>query len=438
MSNKKILLTILPVFWPKMPTLGISYLQVYLKDKSINADILDLNNTFFNLSGEDIKKSWFISCNTFLEENILSLIKNEHSDKFYESINKMLQYDIVGFSCFKSNFKTTIEVIKMLKFRKNSIKIILGGPEIARQYFKSGKRISNEIKEIADFIVVGEGEKSVYDYVEERIEKGTVRVFSQLENLDNIPYPEFTETNLNNYQKTSAIPLLFTRGCIRKCGFCSEKLLFKGFRSRSVVSVINEIKYHRENKDIKYFIFFDSMLNADVNKLEELCDEIINNFGSINWEAQIAVRNDMDINLFKKMKKSGCYNLFIGLESGSENTLKRMNKGFTAFDAENFFKKLIDADLFFGISIIVGYPGETEEDFWDSLNFVIQRKNIIPKIEQINPFTYYDGTDTDVSFDYKTNPESMKRMGIFVEQIKKHSFKYTNAFLGNLIEKAGT
>jgi radical SAM superfamily enzyme YgiQ (UPF0313 family) len=177
------------------------------------------------------------------------------------------------------------------------------------------------------------------------------------------------------------------------------------------------------------------MLNADLKKFENLCDSVITNFGSINWEAQIAVRKDMDEALFEKIKKSGCYNLFIGLESGSDNTLKKMNKGFTGNDAVEFFKKLNNAGLFFGISLIVGYPGETEKNFKASLDFIIQNKDLIPKIEQINPFTYYDGTDTDGSKDYKLNPGSIKKMELFIKEIKKHNFKYTNAFLGNLIEK---
>ncbi|MBI5207464.1 MAG: radical SAM protein [Candidatus Firestonebacteria bacterium] len=143
----------------------------------------------------------------------------------------------------------------------------------------------------------------------------------------------------------------------------------------------------------------------------------------------------MDRNIFDKIKKSGCYNLFIGLESGCNNTLKHMNKGFTKEEAQIFFQKLNDTGLFFGISLITGYPGETDEDFKESLDFVINNKNLIPKIEQINPFTYYDGTNTLKSNDYKINSVSLEKMNIFINEIKKNNFKYTNAFLGNLIEK---
>lgn len=431
----KVLLTILPVFWPKMPPLGIAYLKAYLSGKGIETDSLDLNNVFYNLAGRELKKSWLISCNTFLEENILSIIRNDFPCEFNSAIDKISQYDVIGFSCFKSNLKTTLEVIKNLRARKNNIKIILGGPEITRQFFKTKERFNEEILNLADYLVAGEGERSLHDFVSEKINNGKISKFIQLEDLEVLSYPEFKRRDIDLYPKRDAIPLQFSRGCIRRCNFCSEKLLYKGLRTRSIKDTIGEIKYHLDYNKIKYFVFFDSILNADMKKFEKLCDEIIANFGSVNWEAQIAIRDDMPKSIFEKMKKSGCYNLFIGLESGSGNTLKNMNKGFNPKQALRFFKNLNVAGLSFGISIIVGYPNETDQDFKESLDFVVKNKKLIPKIEQVNPFTYYEGTFVDSKGDYKLNRESLRRMDIFIEEIKRNNFKYTNAFLGNLVEK---
>ena len=56
---------------------------------------------------------------------------------------------------------------------------------------------------------------------------------------------------------------------------------------------------------------------------------------------------------------------------------------------------------------------------------------ILPKIEQVNPFIYYDGTGADKNPD----KDSLKRLDVFIKAIKSHGLKHTNAFLGNLIEK---
>lgn len=435
MSGQTILLTILPLTWPNMPPIGLGYLQAFLAQKGISADLIDFNQIFYTFSDHQLQKQWLISCNTLLEENILSLLKQNNSGEFQDAIEKMLNYEVVGFSCFKSNFETTVSIAELLKSKKNTLKVVLGGPEITRQYFKSEGSFHEKVLQVADYLVVGEGEIPLYQYLIGNNTHKTAATFEQLSDLTDLPFPRYTGIDLNAYPRKNTIPLQFSRGCIRRCNFCSERLLYNNFRTREVNNLIDEIKYHKTHNNITYFVFYDSLINANLKKLEALCDNIINHFGSIPWEAQIAIRNDMDKRLLKKMKQSGCYSLFVGLESASNTTLKNMNKGFTTDDALNFFHALHQVNLFFGISIIVGYPGETDEDFQNTLDFIIHHKEIIPQVAQINPFTYYDGTTADETADYRTNPIALKRMEIFVKEIKKHKLKYTNAFIGNLIEK---
>lgn len=435
MPRQTILLSILPPTWPHMPPLGLGYLQAFLGQRGINADLTDFNHLFYTLSDHQLQKQWLMSCNTFLEQNILFLIQQHHFKEFHDAIDKMLNYRIIGFSCFKSNLETTVRMAEILKSKKPTIKIVLGGPEITRQSFRSEGNFSHKLLEIADHLIVGEGELPLYQYLTDNNTHKKVAVFEQLDDLTDLPFPRYTGINLNAYPRKNTIPIQFSRGCIRRCNFCSERRLYKNFRTRSVCSLIDEIHYHKTNNKTQHFVFYDSLINANLKKLELLCDHIIEHFGSIPWQAQIAIRNNMANKLFKKIKQSGCYSLFVGLESGSNNTLKSMNKGFTVEEAHRFFDNLHTADLFFGVSIIVGYPGETGVDFQNTLDFIIQRKDIIPQIAQINPFTYYDGTSADKTADYRANPTALKRMELFVREMKRHKIKHTNAFIGNLIEK---
>ncbi|MFH1507464.1 MAG: B12-binding domain-containing radical SAM protein [Candidatus Omnitrophota bacterium] len=441
---RSILLCILPVFWPKMPPLGLACLQEYLISKDISCDILDLNNLFYNLADARLKKEWLKSCNIALEREILKIILRIFLKEFNLCLDKMLGYEVVGFSCFKSNFDSTQQVTRMLLDKSKNIKIVYGGPEISRQYFKStaiGKGIGigrekqdSEIATLADFLVVGEGEKPLYDYLKGE-NKNRVSRFNELHSLSGLNFPKYVGLKFDDYPANDALSLQFSRGCVKRCSFCSERLLYKGFRTRRVVSVIDELSYHKKASGIKNFIFFDSLINGDLKKLEDLCQGIISAFGKVNWEAQLAIRSDMPGGLLKKIKESGCYHLFVGLESGSGRVLKMMNKGYSPKEAAQFLRKLKSAGLSYGVSMIVGYPGESQEDFMEGLDFVLRNKSIIPKIEQINPYTYYDGTSLDKQGDYKFNQESLEKMQYFVQKIREHGFKYTRAFLGNLIEK---
>jgi radical SAM superfamily enzyme YgiQ (UPF0313 family) len=463
MSDQKILLILMPVFWPKMPPLGINYLKAFADSQGFSVQAWDLNNRFYNLASQDLKKEWLISCNTNLEENILKIVETTHPKEWRACLKAIADYDAVGFSVFKSNFKATQEVARRLKRLNPRVKILFGGPEIARRYFKADSKFNPPQKspgfspwdewrcafsakgseapdfspgnftEFCDHVIVGEGERPFVEYLKKKT-LPSLCAFQELPDLENLPYPRFDGLKQAVYPRPDAAALLFSRGCPRRCRFCSERLLYHSFRRRSVESLLDEIAFHK-TRGVRYFVFHDSMFNADVKALNAFCDGVIKRFGSILWEAQIGVQRGMSLTLLKKIKKSGCYNLFIGLESGCDKTLKNMQKGFNKTEALSLFKNFKKADLNFGVSLIVGYPTETKEDFAESLGFILKNKDFIPKVEQINPFVPYDGTNVCVEKGAASYQEALGRMEVALKAFKEHGIRMTNAFVGNLIEK---
>jgi len=345
-------------------------------------------------------------------------------------INELIKYPVVGFTVYKSNQHVINEIARKLKTKDKSIKIIFGGPQVSSEYFKNKVGFEKQFQDICDLCVVGEGERPILSFLQGDTKK--LAVYEECVS-EALAIPDYSDFDLSEYPKKGAVSVTCSRGCIKQCTFCAEKLLYKKFRTQSTQKIIEQIAKHK-NKGVKQFIFHDSLINGDLNALENLCDEIVDKFGNISWEAQIAIRNDMPEELFKKIKKSGCYHLFVGLESGCDKTLKNMNKGFTSSDAVSFFKKLKKHELSFGVSIITGFPQERQEDFQESLDFIISNKEIIPKIEQINPFVYYAGIDLPKEADYKNRQESIKRAHIFIEKISDAGFKHTKAFMMNLVE----
>ncbi|MBU0634084.1 MAG: B12-binding domain-containing radical SAM protein [Candidatus Omnitrophica bacterium] len=434
--DKAIALALCPPFWPDLPPLSLISLGSFLIQSGYknDTDIRDLNNIFFNAAGEDLKKEWRKSSNREFQQNMPEIIQNKFRDILKKQITALAACKAVGFSVFKSNLKVSLWLARELKNRNNNLKVVLGGPEISRIYFKTGSSFSAQIKNISDLTVVGEGELPLIEFLKGDARQKTV-CFKERAHIESENFiPAYEKIDPNSYPKKNSVSLLFSRGCPRFCAFCGERLLYRSFRVKRVQSIIDEISYH-QGRGVKNFIFHDSMLNADLRALEKLCDEIIANFGKINWEAQMAVRPQMSERLLEKIKQSGCYNLFIGLESGSNNTLRRMRKGFCADEAKVFFKKLNKACLSFGVSLIVGFPKETNADYKESLRFLIENKSLIPKIEQINPFVYYEGTSIDKTADHKYNSKIMEDTADFIAELKRHRFKMTSAFLNNLVEE---
>ena len=416
-----------------MPPLGISMLKGHLVCQGIKTKCFDLNNFFYNKVSFDLQKEWRKSCNLSLEEKVWGMINEDFLCDLNTIVNEIIQYDIVGLSVYKSNNKVVREFIRMIKGRKSEIKVVLGGPEIARKYFDLGEKILDDFDPKVDLLVAGEGERALLSFVKDTCESKKIVLNDEFDDLSGCAVPDYSDLDLKNYPRYNTVSLLASRGCVKKCTFCAERLLYKKFRVYPVDNILEQLKEHT-GRGIKQFVFHDSLINGDLSALEKLCDGIISEFDQISWEAQIAIRCDMPEVLFRKIKESGCYHLFVGLESGCDTVLDRMNKGFTVADAVEFFRKLKLYDISFGVSMITGFPDETEKEFNESLDFIVQNKELIPKIEQVNPFVYYDGIDLSKEADYKIQNRSIDRARKFIDRIDKEGFKYTKAFMLNLVE----
>ncbi|MBF0252177.1 MAG: B12-binding domain-containing radical SAM protein [Candidatus Omnitrophica bacterium] len=402
-------LVLMPPFWAMMPPLGICTLRGFLSDHGIHADIFDLNNLQYrNKLSQEVRSNLYC---------------------------KLAEYEILSFSCYKTNITETIETVKSIRTINPLIKIVLGGPEIASQYFKNSDKLTDIFKDFADLLVVGEGELPLLRFVSGYKYPNALALYDEIANANEFGYsmPDYSGLEIRDYPRDYAMSVYFSKGCVKKCKFCAEKLLYKKFTCLPVEPVIYFIEQNTNN-GIRHFVFHDSLMNGNLTALNELVDHVFIKCPGIKWEGQIAIRNDMDIELLKKMKLSGACHLFVGLESGSDKVLNRMNKGYTRKDAFDFFEKLKQADLSFGVSIITGFPEETEEDFMDTVDFLVENKEIIRKIEQINPYVHYEGIDIPESYDYREREVSLKRAKKLIEIIKKEKIKHTNAYMLNLVE----
>jgi len=413
-----------PPCWEKLPPAGIAYLIEYLKDYQFNTVFYDLNILIYNKIAKQFKRDWTINKDYITQKFFDYCFKKYRNDfdKIIEII-KNNNINIVGFSVLKNNRIFCINTARFIKKHLKNVKIIFGGPEV----FSMSLENFNNIDEI-DYFVIGEGEKAVLNILENKAKN--ITKFLQIDDLN--LFPKYEEFNLSFYTRKNALPVVASRGCINKCRFCVERLLFKSYRARDPENILEEIVYHHKKNNIKWFTFYDSIFNANLTRLEKLMDLIIKNNLNIIWDAQIVIRNDMDLELFKKMKKAGCINLFVGLESASDRMLSLMDKNFTVKDAIGFFKKLNKADLHFEISLIVNYPGETEDDFNETINFIKYNRNLIKKIGQVSAFKNYPGISVEIPDNYNTRFDKIK-IDKLLQVFDEYKIKYTKSFINNLI-----
>ncbi|UCD15166.1 MAG: B12-binding domain-containing radical SAM protein [Candidatus Omnitrophota bacterium] len=406
-----------PPFWLKSPALGPFYLKKYLEKKGVSAEIIDLNNTIFQLL--PYSKNQWLTLNEEFEKTLFFIAEEKLPVIFNDFFERIKDTEFIAFSIFKRNMHFSFLLAEKIKEKFPSKKIIFGGPQTL--LLDKENNLNPQYK-----WVIGEGEIPLHKIVQNKTD--SIYRFQEIEDLDQIPFIDFEGVNLSNY--SWCIPLISSRGCLYKCNFCSEKNLYRKFRCHCPQYMRDQIKYLIKKHKITRFIFTDSMINHSNEWLTEFCNLLITGGLKIQWEAQMRIKKKVPLSLAKLLEASGCYNLFIGLESGSNKTLQNMNKGFTADDALDFFKTLYAANLHFEVSLILGYPQESEEDFRQTLAFIVKNKKVIPKIAQINPFIDYLGNYGDNNLGGK---QATKRLFTMINTLNSEKIRYTKGFINNLI-----
>lgn len=398
--NKKILL-IRPNFdsYGITPPLGIGYLSSYLKKQNIEVKIIDgLRDKLSN-------------------KKILDLILNEYPCA-------------VGLTCLSSYYQEVVNLALLIK--KNNIKCIIGGIHPSFLPYKT------LIDTKADFVICGEGEialskliqnnfvncniKGVYSLGNLKDEKQEFEKAEIIENLDEIPFPDWEQIDPRTYPKAPQgvtakhFPIgiiLTSRGCPYSCVFCVAPNFYNHkIRFRSPENVVAEIKYLVKKFNIREIHFADDNLTFDREHIERICNLIIENNLNIVWACPNGIRADkVDEDLIKLMKKSGCYYFAYGIESADPQILKNIKKSENIQTIENSInlanKNGISCQGFF----IFGLPGETNETIKKTIDFAVnsnlqrayfQILNIVPGCElwlkkYCNKITKNDGATITLS-----------------------------------------
>ena len=173
------------------------------------------------------------------------------------------------------------------------------------------------------------------------------------------------------YKKTRFAPLFATRGCPYFCTFCAAHTVTgRKIRKRSVPHIIQEILHLQKEYRIEEFHLLDDNFTDDHNFAISFCAALIDQNIKIAWTCPNGVRIDsLTEPLLKKMQQSGCYSLFVAIESGCQETLNRMKKGLRINEIISRMKIIKKFDFDVTGFFILGYPGETAAQMSETIQF---------------------------------------------------------------------
>jgi radical SAM superfamily enzyme YgiQ (UPF0313 family) len=361
-----------------LPNLGLCYLASIAKSKNWEVNIIDASALKLNL------------------EEIVNHIRREKPDA-------------VGITATTPAIERASSIAKGVKQVLPSVKILIGGPHVSALPGDTLREF-----ECFDIGIIGEGEDTlseILEYLEEKRSLSEIKgiVYRDKEeivstplrdfisDLDRLPFPcwellppltRFYRPSLQCVKRLPATILIISRGCPYNCIFCDHSVFGYKIRAHSSDYVLSMIEYLLKNYGIKEFAIHDECLLADRKRAIELCENLLKRNLKISWTVQVRA-DQVEAGLLELFKKAGCWQIQIGIESGSLKILKLLNKGVARnqiWQACHLIKK---TGLMLKGFFMLGNIGETPDTIEESIRFALD----LPLDDfQLTYFTPYPGS----------------------------------------------
>jgi len=279
-----------------------------------------------------------------------------HVDKEAEDIDWSIDADVVGITFHTPSAFHAYDIAT--RFRSRGICVVMGGPHVTL--------LPEEASQYADVIFIGEAEGLWEEFLKSFEAGSYLRVYQQSSvSLDNIP---MARKDLFHRRDHTHGVLFATRGCLSRCDFCTIAVMYRHtLRKRPIAEVAAEYASFKGN----VIIFWDDNIAGDMEYAKKL-------FRAIApyrkwWSSQASIHAGRDDEFLEAAARSGCKQLFLGLESISQQSMAEVNKGFNRVEE---YLQIIERIHSHGIAvqagIVFGFDHDTPGIFKDTIDFLEQ------------------------------------------------------------------
>lgn len=425
----KIALVQCPVWWTTDPPLGLAQVAGCLKAAGHDVAVFDLNIELWKSRPPQYANMWLWEQFQFWNEQaVVDKFFVDNSPLIEACVERILASDaqVVAFGVYHGSQLATWKVASMIKAADPKRLIVFGGQyfflgNTAREIFRpslplsswerAGVRGTLCVLPPVDVVIRGAGDEvfpalvagyartgrpvkvpgAVFRSGDEIVDGG---VSATPRTLDHLPFADFTPFPMELYTDQARIPLAASRGCVWACRFCSTREFWDGYSHMSGDRIFAEVKHQRTLfPGRRHVEFYDITANGRPEALRRFAELMADArrarapFAETGWKINAIVRPEMTGDLLRALRAGGCRAVIYGIESGSPRVLKRMNKNYAVAVAERVLKDTRGAGIFTTANFMVGFPGETEEDFQRTLDFLRWNRSSLDRVYPSATFT---------------------------------------------------
>jgi anaerobic magnesium-protoporphyrin IX monomethyl ester cyclase len=349
-------------------------------------------------------------------------------DKNFLDDLKNYDFDMIIISITTGTIEDDLLYLKIAKEYNENIITIAEGAHFITAPIES---FNKEIYKYLDFAFYGENEYVLKEFLNfyengKDLEKVKGLIFKKenrwiknekppfIYDLDSLPFPARdlirNELYINPDTDRPIATIQTARGCPGNCIFCLAPIVSGKFvRKRSPKNIVDEIEECLYKYKIDNFFLRADTFTIDRDWVIEITNEILRRNLKIFWVANSRTK-PLDKEMLVAMKKSGCYLVAFGIESGSEKSLKLMKKGTTKEDNERAIRLAKEVGLKVYSFYIIGFPWETKEDILETIDFALKTPSDFVEFHIATP---YYGTELY---------EIMEKEGLLKEEVEGHNY----------------
>lgn len=379
--------------------------------------LLIFPKTGVDLKGANIQMPMGLMCiaGSLLKEGYEVIILDQRVEEdFFQKIREVLENKPV---CVGISVMTGTQILYALKIsnfiRRNSpVSIVWGG---IHPTLMPDQTIRNEN---IDIIVRGEGEVTFKELVNVLCSNKPLKEIKGISwrdgktvyhnpergflNLNDLPAAAYHLVDMEKYVlpqvpgRKRSLDVYTSRGCPYNCIFCYNKSFNKSeYRIKDIDIVIQEIKWLVKKHNLDSIYINDDNFFVDVQRAEGFCKRLIDEKVVSEWGCQGVRIDSLDKIDFDLLEKSGCKQLYIGIESGSEKILRFIRKQITIKQIKNIIDKFSKSKIIAHYNFMVGYPIEGHEELFETIELVDYIMKADPKayFSSFHIITPYPGTE---------------------------------------------
>jgi anaerobic magnesium-protoporphyrin IX monomethyl ester cyclase len=361
------------------PCIAFAYLSAYLKRFGYPVAIVDS-------IGEGLNRVWPLekypgfSCHGLTFEETVARIPKEA--------------DVIAFSgMFSGEWPVIRDLITRVRGAFPKALLVAGGEHVTAM-----SEYSLRDCPALDVCVRGEGEHTFYELLEAYSEKKDFSMVEGISYLDaqgsyrengglprirepeTIPWPNWPEGYLEKFwaegkslgvQTERDMPFMSSRGCPYRCTFCSSPQMWTTkYELRDTNDCIAEIKKYIAKYDVTSLQFYDLTAITKKSWIVEFCNKLLEHDIRLNWSLPSGTRSEvLDRETLSLIKRTGCHYLVYAPESGSPETLAKIQKQVKLDRMTESLKEAMRQGIVVRANLIIGFPSETRRNIYETLRF---------------------------------------------------------------------